>query len=163
MRNTCMGVGMGLIIGVLALQGPAAVAAGDSGVDIYPGKASPGSTVTVRTTACGADVTYGKGESEAGGKFHLFEGDHKGELKGRFTVPEGIEDRTDTITVKCPPRIKITDTYEISDHRPNGAVEAGFGDASDSNTQLVLGSVLIAAAGAGWLVRMRHRSNGHRT
>ncbi|WP_229910986.1 sortase [Streptomyces aurantiogriseus] len=154
---------MGLIIGVLALQTPVAVAAGDSGVDIHPGKASPGSTVTVSTTACGKDVTYGKGESEAGGKFHLFEGDHKGELKGRFTVPEGTEDRTDTVTLKCPPRIKLTDTYEITSRQPNGAVEAGFGDATDSDTQLVLGSVLIAAAGAGWLVRMRHRSNSHQT
>ncbi|MFI6037891.1 sortase [Streptomyces sp. NPDC051315] len=154
---------MGLVIGVLALQAPAAAAAGDSGIDIHPWSASPGSTVTVSTTACGRDVTYGKGESEAGGKFHLFKGDGEGVLTGHFKVPEGKESGTDTVTVKCPPRTKVTDVYEIAGRRPNGAVEAGFGDTKDTDTQLVLGSALIAAAAGGWLVKMRHRSNSSRT
>lgn len=161
LRNTYVGVGIGLVLGVLALQAPAAVAADDSGIDIHPWTASPGSTVTVSTTACGPGVTYGKGQSEAGGSFHLFKGDRAGELTGRFKVPEGKASGTDTVTVKCPPRIKITEEYEITGRQPNGAVEAGFGDAEDSDTQLALGSALIAAAAAGWLVRMRHRSNGN--
>ncbi|WP_029382657.1 hypothetical protein [Streptomyces leeuwenhoekii] len=162
MRNKHIGVGMGLVLGVLALQSPAA-AADDSGIDIHPWSASPGTTVTVSTTACGSDVTYGKGESEAGGKFHLFEGDGEGVLTGQFTVPEGEKPGTDTVTVKCPPRTKVTDEYEITGRQPKGAVEAGFGDARDTDTQLVLGSALIAVAAGGWLVRMRRRPHANRT
>ncbi|MET9387814.1 sortase [Streptomyces sp. NPDC002928] len=165
MRNTHVGAGIGLVIGVLALQSPAAAAADDSDLHIRPRNASPGSTVTVTTTACGPDVTYGKGESEAGGSFHLFEGDREGELTGEFQIPEGgrADTDTDTVTVKCPPRTKIADTYRITGRQPNGAVEAGFGDAKDTDTQIAVGGVLLAAAAAGCLVRMRSRSHSSRT
>lgn len=159
MRNTHVGIGIGLIAGVLALQSPAAAAAGDSGVHIRPGQATPGSTVTVSTTACGTE-TYGKGVSEVGGNFHLLAGDRKGVLTGQFVIPAGTDPGTDTVTVKCPPRIKITETYEIATARPNGAVEAGFGDADDRGTQLALGSALLAAGAAVGLVRVRRRSHG---
>ncbi|WP_367320081.1 sortase [Streptomyces sp. HUAS ZL42] len=162
MRNTHVGVGLGLVAGVLALQSPAAAAAGDSEVHIRPGTASPGSTVTVSTTACGPDVTYGKGESAVGGNFHLFGGDRKGVLTGEFQIPEGTQASTDTVTLKCPPRIKITQTYSISNRLPNGAVAAGFGDAEDTDAQLALGGALLAAATAGGLVKMRRRSHAGR-
>ncbi|MFI6493693.1 hypothetical protein [Streptomyces sp. NPDC050564] len=86
-----------------------------------------------------------------------------GELTGEFQVPEGRRPDTDTVTVKCPPRTKITDTYRITGRHPNGAVEAGFGDATDTDTQIAVGGALLAAAAAGWLVRMRRRSHGNRT
>ncbi|WP_369251847.1 sortase [Streptomyces sp. R41] len=146
---------------MLVLQSPAA--ADDSELHIRPGDASPGSTVTVSTTACGPDVTYGKGESEAGGTFHLFEGDHEGELTGEFQLPEDRSPDTDTVTVKCPPLTKITDTYQIAGREPNGAVEAGFGDTKDTDTPFAVGGALLAAAAAGCLVRMRRRSHGNRT
>ncbi|MFF8974284.1 sortase [Streptomyces sp. NPDC014995] len=163
MGNTHVGVGIGLVVGALALQIPAAAAAGDSGLDIRSRTGSSGSTVTVSTTACGADVTYGKGKSEVAGAFHLFEGERKGVLTGRFTVPEGTESTTDTVTVKCPPRVKITDSYSLTARQPNGAVEAGFGDTDSTAPQLALGGVLIAAGAAGWLVRVRNRSQANRT
>ncbi|MFE0451773.1 sortase [Streptomyces sp. NPDC058914] len=163
MRNTRVGVGIGLVVGALVLQIPAAAAADDSGLDIRSGNGSPGSTVTVSTEACGADVTYGKGESEVAGSFHLFEGESKGVLTGRFTVPEGASPGTDTVTVKCPPRTRVTDTYELSAARPDGAVEAGFGDSKDTTPQLALGGALIAAAAAGWMVRLRQRAQRDRT
>ncbi|MFH8798286.1 sortase [Streptomyces sp. NPDC017936] len=162
MGNTRIGIGIGLAVGALALQVPVAVAADGSGLDISSRGGSPGSKVTVSTAACGDDVTYGKGESEVGGKFHLFEGESKGVLTGEFTVPEGASPGTDTITVKCPPRTRITDSYELGGGRPDGAVEAGFGDPQDSVPQLALGGTLVAAAAAGWLVRMRHRSGAGR-
>jgi hypothetical protein len=162
LRKTHIGVGIGLAVGVLALQGPVAAAAGDSEIRIRPGQASPGSTVTVSTTACGPDVTYGKGESEAGGKFHLFAGDRKGVLTGQFQIPEGTQPGSDTVTLKCPPRIKITDTYWITSTQPNGAVAAGFGDGDDADAQLAVGGVLLAAAAAGGLMKMRRRSPASR-
>ncbi|MFH9552068.1 sortase [Streptomyces sp. NBC_00377] len=161
MGKTRVGIGVGLVAGFLVLQIPVAAAAGDSGLDIDSRQTAQGSTVTVSTTACGADVTYGKGESEAAGAFHLFEGESKGVLTGEFTVPEGSSLSTDTVTVKCPPRIKITDSYELPTRQPDGAVEAGFGDTGQGAQQLALGAVLISAAAAGGLVRMRHRSRSN--
>lgn len=160
MGNTRVGIAIGLMAGFLALQIPVA-AAGDSGLDIHSRQTTHGSTVTVSTTACGADVTYGKGESEVAGAFHLFEGESKGVLTGEFTVPEGSSPGTDTVTVKCPPRTKITESYEIPSRRPDGAVEAGFGHTEQTSTQLALGAALVAAAAAGGLVRMRHRSRSN--
>ncbi|WP_328673657.1 sortase [Streptomyces sp. NBC_00322] len=164
MRNTRVGAGIGLVVAALALSVPAAVAADGSGIQIRPGKAAPGSTITVSTTACGKE-TYGKGESEAGGAFHLFKGDRVGVLTGQFKVPEETGPGIHEVTVKCPPRIKITDTHLITAGAPNGpsgAVAAGFG-AGDKSTQLALGGVLIAGAAAGGVLRMRRRPSGVRT
>ncbi|MFF7892573.1 sortase [Streptomyces sp. NPDC007907] len=163
MGNTRIGIGIGLVVGALALQIPVAAAADGSGLDIRSWGASPGSKVTVSTGACGDGVTYGKGESEVAGKFHLFEGESKGVLTGEFTLPEGTLPDTDTITVKCPPRTKITESYELGKRQPDGAVEAGFGSPRDSAPQLALGGALVAAAAAGWTVRVRHRSSANRT
>ncbi|MEV3930379.1 MULTISPECIES: sortase [unclassified Streptomyces] len=161
MRNTRIGAGICLAVGSLALAAPAAGAAadpsGDQTIRISPAKASPGSQVTVSTRACGKE-TYGKGTSEAAGAFHLFEGERKGVLVGVFEIPRGTEPGTDTVTVKCPPRIMITDTYRIAERAPSGGVDAGFGAPTDQGTQLALGSVLLAGAVAGGVVRMRRRT-----
>ncbi|MFD3652072.1 sortase [Streptomyces sp. NPDC058620] len=168
MRNTRVGagIGIGLVIGALGLSAPAAVAVGspasDSGIHIRSGNGSPGSTVTVSTRACGSE-TYGKGTSEVAGAFHLFAGDRKGELVGTFEIPEGAEPGVDTVIVKCPPRIKMTYTYKITDRVPTGAVAAGFGAASDKGTQLAVGGVLIVGAAAGGVIRVRRRMSGIRT
>ncbi|MER5182782.1 sortase [Streptomyces sp. NPDC002896] len=162
MRYTHVGAGIGLVLGALVLQVPVAVAADGSDVQINPWSASPGSTVTVTTEACGPDVDYGKGWSEVGGQFHLFEGDYPGELVGQFEIPEGTRPGSDTITLKCPPRIQITDTYQVTGRPPSGSVGAGFGPPEDSSTQLALGGVLVAGAAAGGVVMMRRRTNADR-
>ncbi|MFD8733978.1 sortase [Streptomyces sp. NPDC059618] len=158
MRNTHVGVGVGLLLGLMALQSPAAAAADDTQLRINPGSALPGSTVRVTTTACGPDVTYGKGQSTVGGQFNMFGGNRKGVLAGEFRIPEEGASGIDTVTVKCPPRIKLTDTYEIAERPPNGAIQAGFGAAQDTNTQVAAGGALITAAAAGALFRIRRRS-----
>ncbi|MDN3261965.1 sortase [Streptomyces sp. CSDS2] len=157
-----MGASIVLALGALGLQVPAAAAADDSDIRIDPWNASPGSTVTVSTSACDPDADYGKGSSEAGGDFHLFEGDEEGVLTGEFQVPEGTEPGSDTITLKCPPLTKVTGTYQITGRSPEGSVDAGFGPADDSGTGLALGGglLLTAAAGAVWLYR---RPNADRT
>ncbi|MFB7336770.1 sortase [Streptomyces adustus] len=162
MRNNPIGVGIGLLFGVLALASPAFADSGDSHLRINPGDGSPGSTVTVTATGCAPGETFGKGESKAAGSFQLFEGDHEGELTGEFTIPEGQDLGTDTVTVKCPPKTMITDTYEIGGREPGGAVAAGFGDIGDNQAQLAVGGALVAAAGAGYVVRMRRRPHGVR-
>ncbi|MFD5112888.1 sortase [Streptomyces sp. NPDC058220] len=163
MRNARCGIGIALVLGALVLPVPAAVAAGapagDSGIQISPGDAAPGSTVTVSTKACGPEVTYGKGESKAGGAFHLFEGDREGVLTGQFQIPDEARSGSDTVIVKCPPRIKLTGTYQVSGRRPSGAVDAGFG-AEDKETRLALGAALLVAAAAGSVARIRRRPRG---
>ncbi|MFD5574140.1 MULTISPECIES: sortase [Streptomyces] len=139
----------------LCLSIPVSAAADDSEITIRSGDGTPGSTVTVTTSGCGEGETYGKGQSELAGDFHMFEGDREGELKGEFTLPDGVEAGEDTVTVKCPPLTKLTGTYQIG--YPNGSVDAGFGDSSDRTTQLAVGSALLAAAATGAVVTMRRR------
>ncbi|CAM5634053.1 hypothetical protein GCM10010222_35120 [Streptomyces tanashiensis] len=180
MRRARAGLQVTLIVGAVVLSAPTALAAaGEPDVRISPLNAAPGTTVTVTTTACGKE-TYGKGESDAGGKFHLLPGNRKGVLVGEFVVPEGATSGTDTVTLKCPPRIKQTVTYRISG-RPHGGVEAGFGWAAgaagpaatkataaepstgSTSTPLAVGGVLLAGAVAGGAVHLRRRARGART
>ncbi|NBM15163.1 sortase [Streptomyces sp. GC420] len=154
MRSAAAATGMAL--GVVGLSAAAATAAGDPEVRIGTRHAAPGSTVTVSTTACGSE-TYGKGQSEVAGMFHLFPGEGEGVLTGTFRVPEGTRPGSDTVILKCPPRVKVTGSYDIVLRNPSGAVEAGFGSASDRSTQLVVGSVLLGGAAAGVAVRVRRR------
>ena len=160
MRMARAGIPAALILGALALSAPAAMAAEeDEGrISISEQRAAPGTTVTVTTNACGEE-TYGKGQSEAAGQFHLMESDEKGVLQGEFTVPDDAESGSDTITLKCPPRTKVTGSYQITGH-PNGAVDAGFGPATGKATQLALGGVLVTGAVVGTVVRMRRRPSG---
>jgi hypothetical protein len=161
MRYTHMGAGIGLALGALGLQVPVA-AADDSDVRIDPWNASPGSTVTVSTRACDPDADYGKGRSEVGGEFHLFEGDEEGVLTGRFQIPEGARPGSDTVTLKCPPLTKVTETYQVTGRSPSGSVNAGFGPAEDTGMGLALGGGLLATAAAGGVVWMCRRPNGDR-
>ncbi|MFI8348371.1 sortase [Streptomyces sp. NPDC085596] len=157
MRYRHIGAGIGLALGALGLQIPVAAAGEDSDVRIDPWNAAPGSTVTVSTSACDPDADYGKGRSEMGGDFHLFEGDEEGELTGEFQIPEGARAGSDTVTLKCPPLTKVTETYQVTGHSPKGSVNAGFGPAEDTGVGLALGGGLLATAAAGGLVLMRRR------
>ncbi|MFE5913065.1 sortase [Streptomyces wedmorensis] len=168
MRLARTGPQLALVLGALVLSASPAVAAPDGDVRVNPEKAAPGTTVTVSTTACGKE-TYGKGESEAAGKFHLLPGDREGVLVGKFTLPSDAVSGTDTVTLKCPPRIKQTVTYQISG-QPVGAVEAGFGwaagagaDGGGSGSQYALGTLLLGGAAAGVLIRTRRRVTARNT
>ncbi|MFI9743595.1 sortase [Streptomyces sp. NPDC052494] len=163
MRLARTGPQLALVLSALVLSASPAAAAPDGDVRVTPGKAAPGTTVTVSTTACGKE-TYGKGESEAGGKFHLLPGDRAGVLVGQFKLPSDAVSGTDTVTLKCPPRIKQTVTYQISG-QPVGAVEAGFGwaagagaDGGGSGGPYALGALLLGGAAAGVLIRTRRRA-----
>ncbi|MGW2013653.1 sortase [Streptomyces sp. NPDC001927] len=165
MRLARTGSQLALVLTALALSAPSAVAAPTGEAWVNPRKATPGSTVTVSTTACGTE-TYGKGESVAGGKFHLLPGDRKGVLVGEFTLPTDAVSGTDTVTLKCPPRVQLTVTYQISG-RPNGAVAAGFGwaaaaEGDGGGSPYAVGALLLGGAAAGVLIRMRRRATAAR-
>ncbi|MEU8619040.1 sortase [Streptomyces sp. NPDC048623] len=169
MRLARTGPQLALVLGALVLSAPSAAAAPSGEVRVNPGTAAPGTTVTVTTTACGKE-TYGKGESVAGGKFHLLPGDRAGVLVGRFTLPADAVSGEDTVTLKCPPRIKQTVTYRIAG-RPTGAVAAGFGWAAGASASAgagetadagagpyALGALLLGGAAAGTLIIRRRRA-----
>ncbi|MBX9394627.1 sortase [Streptomyces sp. TRM72054] len=162
MRYRHMGAGIGLALGALGLQIPAAAASDDSDVRIDPWNAYPGSTVTVSTRACDPDADYGKGWSRVGGEFHLFEGDQEGVLTGQFQIPEATRPGSDTVTLKCPPLTKVTETYQVTGRPPRGSVSAGFGLADDTGTGLALGGGLLVTAAAGGVVWMCRRPNVNR-
>ncbi|MDW8809407.1 sortase [Streptomyces scabiei] len=165
MRFKCVGAGIGLVLGVVGLSSPAVAATnvpiGDPGMHISPRHAAPGSIVTVSTRACGSE-TYGKGESEAGGKFHLLQGDQQGVLTGEFKVPDDTEAGGYTVTLKCPPRVKVTGMYWVGTGTPSGAIDAGSGEANDKGTQLALGAALLAGAATGGALKRRCRPAGAR-
>ncbi|MGR3937502.1 sortase [Streptomyces sp. BRA346] len=157
MRYVPAGAGIGLLLCALALQGPAA-AADDSELRISPRNGAPGSTVTVSTTACGSDVTYGKGTA-GGDEFHLLDDGHKGTLTGTFRIPEGADSGSHDVIVKCPPSIKITDTVRVERSHPSGGVDAGFGPAAvGDNKPTLLGATVLAVTSGGVLMMRRHRS-----
>lgn len=157
MRYVPAGAGIGLVLCALALQGPAA-AADDSELRISPKKSAPGSTVTVSTTACGSDVTYGKG-SAGGDEFHLLDDGHKGVLTGHFRIPKDADSGRHDVIVKCPPSIKITDTVKVKRTHPSGGVDAGFGPAAiGENKPTLLGGTVLAITAGGVLMMRRHRS-----
>ncbi|HEY9439779.1 MAG TPA: sortase [Streptomyces sp.] len=164
MHSTRVGAVIGLAIGTIGLSAAAAVGSpsGDQTIDISSRHAVPGSTVTVSTKACGAE-TYGKGTSEAAGAFHLLAGDHKGVLVGEFRIPADAEPGTDTVTVKCPPQVKITDTYRIGERTPRGAIAAGLGTPDEQGFQLAVGGALLAGAVTGGVIRLRRRMSADRT
>ncbi|MGW0994677.1 sortase [Streptomyces sp. NPDC002520] len=163
MRYTHMGAGIGLALGALGLQIPAAAANDDSTVRIDPSNAYPGSTVTVSTRACARDADYGKGWSEVAGEFHLFQGEQEGVLTGQFEIPEGTEPGSDTVTLKCPPLTKVTETYQVTGRPPSGSVSAGYGPAEDTGMGLTLGGGLLVTAAAGGVVWMCRRRNDNLT
>ncbi|MEW2511259.1 sortase [Streptomyces sp. NPDC046870] len=163
MRYRHVGAGIGLALGALGLQIPAAAAADDPDLRIEPWNAPPGSTVTVSTSACDADADYGKGRSELGGDFHLFAGEEEGELTGEFQIPEGARPGEDTVTVKCPPLTKVTETYRVIGRTPSGSVSAGFGPADDTDVGLPLGGGLLVTAAAGGAVWLCRRPNDDRS
>ncbi|WP_055551293.1 hypothetical protein [Streptomyces sp. NBRC 110028] len=158
MRYVPAGAGIGLALCALALQGPAAAAADDSELRISPRNGAPGSTVTVSTTACGSDVTYGKGTA-GGDEFHLFDDNHTGVLTGHFRIPGDAASGDHDVVVKCPPSIKITDTVAVERSRPTGGVHAGFGPAAvGENKPTLLGGAVLAVTAGGVLMMRRHRS-----
>ncbi|WSQ14698.1 hypothetical protein OG604_47090 [Streptomyces sp. NBC_01231] len=78
-------------------------------------------------------------------------------------MPGGTEAGGYTVTLKCPPRVKITGEYWVGTGNPSGAIDAGFGAANVKGAQLALGTVLLAGAAAGVAIKMRRRPAGART
>ncbi|GHF58174.1 hypothetical protein GCM10010218_44550 [Streptomyces mashuensis] len=106
-------------------------------LEISPGTAQPGGTVTVNTTACGADGHATADASAVGGpaSFELKPGTHKEVVVGQFDVPRSAKPGTYGIGAKCSNGkeatgdliVKATGGGKTSGGNTSGGKEAGTG------------------------------------
>ncbi len=181
MRRTaaaCLLTGTALAV---ALMGPAAVVAapahaGTGGVlEVYPGTVTPGTQVTVNTTACGTGGTAAGDASAVGaGAFVLAPGTHPEDAVGQFRVPPGAQPGTYEIVARCDGDkdgggrlvsgdLVVTLTSTRPPAQPRGSVKTGVGGALGPDpvqTAAGVAALAVAAAGGTWLLHRRARGDG---
>ncbi|MDW4907375.1 hypothetical protein RB628_18950 [Streptomyces sp. ADMS] len=160
----------------VAFVGPAAVAAhaGTGGaLEVYPKTVTPGTQVTVDTTACGAGGTAAGDASAVGaGAFVLAPGTHKEVAVGQFRVPPGAQPGTYEIVARCDGQagerrvsgdLVVTLTSTRPPVHPRGSVKTGVGGALGPDpvqTAAGVAALAVAAAGGTWLLHRRARGDG---
>lgn len=143
-----------------ALGSPAAYAGDSESLEVSPSSASPGTTITVNTLACGKNGRgVGDAQSLGAGDFHLNPSTHKEVVVGQFTVPEHAKPGTYWISVACDNgRTARGELVVKHKDRPSGHVRTGVGGSvGPDTTQIAAGAAVLAAAAVGgtWLLRRR--------
>ncbi|MFF3287137.1 hypothetical protein [Streptomyces sp. NPDC003023] len=137
--------------------------AGDFGeLEVYPSPATPGTEITVNTTACGKDG-HGVGDARSlgAGEFKLWPGTHKEVAVGRFTVPEDTRPGTYGIEVRCKNGKKAGGDLEVRHREPSGHVRTGVGGSvGPDTTQIAAGAAVLTAAAVGGTLLLRRRASG---
>ncbi|MET7359649.1 hypothetical protein ABZS76_14475 [Streptomyces sp. NPDC005562] len=194
MRNARLLTGTALAVAVGALSVPAftvpvLAAAGAPGppagvLQIQPATVTPGSNVTVHTTACGPGGTAtGDASAVGAGTFTMAPGAHQesGEATaGRFEVPPSAQPGTYEIVAKCSGSggsgakdkriagdlvVTITSTAAAGERPhplPRGHVKTGVGGALGPDpvqTAAGVAALAVAAAGGTWLLHRRARGD----
>ncbi|MFE0704734.1 hypothetical protein [Streptomyces sp. NPDC058872] len=128
-------------------------------LEIYPSSASPGTTVTVNTLACGK---HGHGVGDANslgaGEFQLNPSTHKEVVVGQFTVPEHAKAGSYWISVACDNGKTARGELTVKHRSPSGHVPTGVGGSIGPDTAQVTAGVAVlaaAAVGGAWLLRRR--------
>ncbi|WP_030793983.1 hypothetical protein [Streptomyces sp. NRRL S-920] len=183
MRNARLLSGTALAVaaaGVLAAPAPAS-AAPAGGLEVQPSTVTPGSTVTVRTTACGSGGTAtGDASAVGAGTFTLAPGARPEDVAGRFEVPPSAQPGTYEIVAKCSGSggaavrnkqvagdlvVTITSTAAAAEQprpHPRGHVKTGVGGALGPDpvqTAAGVAALAVAAAGGTWLLHRRARGD----
>jgi hypothetical protein len=182
MRKACLLTTAALAVASASLLAPpsatAAIAAG-GGLKIQPATVTPGSTVTVNTTACGSDgAASGDASAVGAGTFTLAPSTHKEIAVGRFEVPPSAQPGTYEIVAKCSGSgadgkqlagdlvVTITSTAAAREEQPvapKGYVKTGVGGALGPDpvqTAAGVAALAVAAAGGTWLLHRRARGDG---
>ncbi|WP_105971786.1 hypothetical protein [Streptomyces geranii] len=158
----------------VVLAGPAHAGTGGS-LKVYPATVTPGSQVTVDTTACGAGGTAAGDASAVGaGAFVLAPGTREEVAAGRFRVPPGAQPGTYEIVARCDGGaqadgrrvsgdlvVTLTSTRPPAAH-PRGSVKTGVGGALGPDpvqTAAGVAALAVAAAGGTWLLHRRARGD----
>ncbi|MCX3058649.1 hypothetical protein [Streptomyces beihaiensis] len=165
---------------VIAFAGLAAgpADATQGGLDVRPATSTPGSTVTVTTTACGA---HGSAAGETGtvgaGRFTLTPYAGGPGALGRFAVPGSAQPGTYEITARCLDGTEVTGDLIVSPAAAAGApgpagtavqagqqVKTGVGGGTLGSdpvrTAAGVAALAVAAAGGTWLLHRRARGDG---
>ncbi|MFJ3584924.1 hypothetical protein ACIPPS_22230 [Streptomyces sp. NPDC090127] len=142
-----------------ALGAPAAYAGDSEALEVYPSSASPGTTITVNTLACGKHG-HGVGDAQSlgAGDFQLNPSTHKEVVVGQFTVPEHAKAGTYGIAVACDNGKTARGELVVKHKGPSGHVRTGVGGSvGPDTTQIAAGAAVLAAAAVGgtWLLRRR--------
>lgn len=163
--------------GLLAPPSAAVAPAAGGGLEIHPSTVTPGSTVTVNTTACGSDGTASGDASAVGaGAFTLAPGTHKEKASGEFKVPPSAQPGTYEIVAQCSGSgadgkqvagdlvVTITSTAAAREEQvtPKGHVKTGVGGALGPDpvqTAAGVAALAVAAAGGTWLLHRRARGD----
>ncbi|MEV3859061.1 hypothetical protein AB0J38_32690 [Streptomyces sp. NPDC050095] len=161
---------------------PAVAAQG--GLEVYPATAAPGSTVSVSTTACGAQGTAaGDAGSVGAAAFTLApasdgadgadgtDAEDAEDAVGRFAVPDSAQPGTYEIVARCSGGTEVTGDLIVSlgqagapgAQMPRGHVKTGVGGALGPDpvqTAAGVAALAVAAAGGTWLLHRRARGDG---
>ncbi|MEI5100481.1 hypothetical protein RB200_20550 [Streptomyces sp. PmtG] len=158
------------------LLGAPAAAAGAGGLGITPSPVTPGTTVTVRTTACGPDGTAtGDASAVGAGTFTLASAARERVAAGRFRVPPSAQPGTYEIVARCSGAagravagdltVTLTSTASAGAREPvhpRGRVKTGVGGALGPDpvqTAAGVAALGVAAAGGTWLLHRRARGD----
>ena len=128
-------------------------------LEVFPSPASPGTTVTVNTLACGKHG-HGVGDAQSlgAGDFQLKPSTHKEVVVGQFTVPEHAKPGSYGIGVACDNGKTARGELVVKHKSPSGHVQTGVGGSVGPDTaQITAGVAVLAAAAVGgtWLLRRR--------
>ena len=131
-------------------------------LEVFPSSASPGTTVTVNTLACGK---HGHGVGDANslgaGEFQLSPSTHKEVVVGQFHVPEHAKAGTYGISVACDNGKTARGDLTVKHRRPSGHVQTGVGGSVGPDTaQVTAGAAVLAAAAVGGVLFLRRRASG---
>ncbi|MEV7191261.1 hypothetical protein AB0N81_05555 [Streptomyces sp. NPDC093510] len=186
MRNARLLTVTALAVATGALAVPASAAPGPpaGGLEIRPATVTPGSTVTVHTTACGSGGTAAGDASAVGaGPFALAPAAHQESREaaaGRFKVPPSAQPGTYEIVATCSGSggsgakgkriagdlvVTITSTAAAGERHqqlPRGHVKTGVGGALGPDpvqTAAGVAALAVAAAGGTWLLHRRARGD----
>ncbi|MFE0100054.1 hypothetical protein [Streptomyces sp. NPDC059009] len=151
---------------------------GAGGLEVYPATVTPGTTVTVNTTACGSGGTAtGDASAVGAGTFTLAPSTHEEDAIGQFKVPPSAQPGTYEIVAKCAGSgaggkqvagdlmVTVTSTAsarEQSPVPPKGHVKTGVGGALGPDpvqTAAGVAALAVAAAGGTWLLHRRARGD----
>ncbi|MEU5049579.1 hypothetical protein [Streptomyces sp. NPDC021096] len=183
MRTARVLTGAALTIAALGLPYVPALADSFGKLEISPSTVRPGATVTVSTSACGADGR-GTGDASAVGgpsSFELRPGTGAEVVVGQFKVPDSAKPGTYGIGAKCDNGKEATGDLTVSTSAssapasapasvmpstpaspPMGGVKTGVGgtSASSGTIEIVAGAAVLATVAVAGTVFLRRRGGG---
>ncbi|MGW0391711.1 hypothetical protein ACWDYJ_12605 [Streptomyces sp. NPDC003042] len=143
-------------------------AAGDfAPLEVWPKSATPGTTVTVNTTACGpGSHAEGDATTVGGGRFKLVPGTRKEVVVGQFQVGHTTRPGTYGIGVTCANGKFATGDLVVTERGPQGHVRTGVGGGTTTTAdpaKIAAGAAVLAVAAAGGTWLLRRRASGTRS